>query len=407
MSQNSEPRNSPIKLRFILSHPVQYFSPLFRQLAKQPELDFEVWYCSEEGVKENKDIGFGTTITWDIPLLEGYKYRFFPNLARRASIHYGFMGLWNPDLFKAMHADKKNTVYILHGWNYTTHLLVLLRTRLMGHYLILRGDNPDHHDRLLNPFKRFLKQLVLRPLLYLPHRILYAGKRNFLFFKLYGVSDKTLSFAPHSVDNLRFRLSDEDKHLLRKRLRFEYKIPETAVVVISPAKFIPKKRLQDIIRAVAETHNQNIYLVLAGEGQSRDFLQNLANELLPQRVILTGFINQSEMPAHYAMSDILCLASGIGETWGLAVNEGMNAELPVIISDLCGCAEDLVVPGLNGYIYPCGEISQLAFYINELADNPEKRIQMGKKSISIVDKYSIEATTEGIQSTVINLIRKK
>lgn len=404
---NSKALSQPVRLRFIISHPIQYFSPLFRQLAQQPELDFEVWYCSDEGVADNHDIGFGTTLTWDIPLLEGYKYRFFPNLARRASIHYGFMGLWNPGLFEAMSQSEKNTVFILHGWNYITHLIVLLRTRFFGHLLILRGDNPDHHDRMLNPFKQLLKQLVLRPLLLLPQRILYAGKRNFLFFKMYGIPDSKLAFAPHSVDNNRFRIPSEERNSLRSRLRFEYKIPESAIVVISPAKFIPKKRLQDIIQAIALTRNNNIYLVLAGEGKSREYLQSMANDLLPNKVILTGFINQSEMPAHYAMSDIICMASGLGETWGLAINEGMNAELPVIISDLCGCADDLVIPERNGYIYPCRDTDKLAYYINILAADPDLRKKMGKESLAIIDDYSITATCEGVKSTVINLIHKK
>lgn len=384
------------KVRFILSHPIQYFSPLFRELAKEPDIEFEAWYCSDEGSKPSVDVGFGTTVTWDVPLLEGYTYRFFPNKARRPSIHYGFMGLWNPDLLKAVRTSPRGTVLILHGWNYVTHLMVLLMARFYGQKLIFRGDNPDHHDRMMKPFKRVLKQLVLRPMMALTHRVLYAGKRNFLFFRMYGVSASRLCFAPHSVDNARFRLTEAEKQYKRKEKRALYGIPEEAVVVICPAKYIPKKRLPDLIEAVHLSRNKNIYVVLAGEGPSRAYIENIVAKKLPGRTILTGFVNQTEMPALYAMSDILCLCSGMGETWGLAVNEGMNSNLPLVISHLCGCADDLVQPERNGYIYPCGDVKALSTYIDKLASDPELRSAMGIASGEIVRDFSIEATCAGV-----------
>lgn len=396
---------APIPVRFVLSHPVQYFSPLFRELARRPEIQFEVWYCSEEGLKDNHDVGFGTTLTWDIPLLDGYTSRFFPNKARRPSIHYGFMGLWNPDLLATLRKSSDKSVIILHGWGYISHLMILLNSRLYGHPLILRGDNPDHHDRILSPFKKFLKQCVLRPLLLIPNRVLYAGKRNFSFFRMYGVPESKLDFAPHSVDNARFRLSESVRAEKRSWLRKQFNIPEEAIVVISPAKYIFKKRLRDAIEGVAGLNNPNVYLVLAGEGPSREFLKQYGDQLLPGRVRLTGFINQSEMPDFYAMSDILCLCSGIGETWGLAVNEGMNAGLPLVLSDLCGCAEDLVIPGENGFIYPCGDIPALTRQLAQLTDNAELRMKLGRKSMEMVERYSIEATAEGIIQSVLQTRR--
>lgn len=407
MLKTSEIKEPKMRVRFILSHPIQYFSPLFRELSKESDLDFEVWYCSDESVNENKDIGFGTTLKWDIPLLEGYNYRFFSNQARRPSIHFGFMGLWNPDLISAISKEPKNTVIILHGWNYITHLMVLLLSRVYHKKLILRGDNPDHHDRMMSPGKQWLKKLILLPLLKLPNLVFYAGKRNFLFFRMYGVSESKLCFSPHSVDNERFQLSDQEKTHKRNYLRRTYHIPDEAIVIISPAKYIPKKRLQDIIEAVGHLNNPHLYLMLAGEGPSRDFLQNKAKDTAPGKVIFTGFINQSEMPDHYAMADILCMASGLGETWGLGVNEGMNSGLPVILSDLCGCAEDLVEPGVNGYIFPTGNVMVLADYIRQLSEDSDLRTKMGAESKRIIQKYGIHETLRGMLNGIKCLTRNE
>jgi glycosyltransferase involved in cell wall biosynthesis len=389
-------------VRFILSHPIQYFTPLFRELANQDDLDFEVWYCSDEGAKPMIDKGFGTLVQWDIPLLDGYAHRFFENTSRRPSIRYGFMGLWNPSLIKALRNSPKGTTFILHGWNYVTHLLVLLNARLYGHTLIFRGDNPDHHDRQLPKIKQFVKQIFIRPLLTLPNRVLYAGRRNYSFFRMYGVPDKKLVFAPHSVDNERFTFSELDLQARRLNMRKKWNLNDDAFVVLVPAKYIPKKRISDVIDAIAKITPKNIFLVLAGEGPSRSFLENRAQNMLTGRVIFTGFINQQEMPSVYAMADVLCLASGLGETWGLAVNEGMNCKLPLVLSHLCGCAEDLVIPGKNGFVYPCGDIDILASHLLYLYENQNKAKEMGQKSAEIVTLFSIQNTVKGIRKAIFN-----
>jgi glycosyltransferase involved in cell wall biosynthesis len=386
----------PVKVKFIISHPVQYFSPLFRELAQQENIDFEVWYCSDEGIRNTKDIGFDTDVKWDIPLLEGYKYRFFENKARRASIHFGFVGLWNPDILRELHREKNRVTVILHGWHYITHFIILLSARLMGHYIIFRGDNPDHHDVNLSYLKKTLKKIILIPLLNIPNLIYFVGIRNFNFFRKYGVPKEKLIYAPHSVDNKRFEMDQTEKMRRGNLLRKTYQIEENAVVIICPAKYIPKKRIHDIIDAVALTGNDRFHILLVGEGSSRTFLQNRINEKIPKQATLTGFINQSEMPDYYAMADILCLASEYGETWGLAVNEGMNCRLPVVISELCGCALDLVEHNKNGYIYPTGNIEVLSEYLNILANNKSLRHQMGENSFDRIQSFSLLKTVEGM-----------
>ena len=57
---------------FVNSHPVQYFVPLYQQIALNKNIALEVVYCSEETIKGAVDKGFATTVKWDIPLLQGY-----------------------------------------------------------------------------------------------------------------------------------------------------------------------------------------------------------------------------------------------------------------------------------------------------------------------------------------------
>jgi hypothetical protein len=71
------------RLAILQSHPIQYFSPLFRRIAQEPDIDLTVYYCSHQGSREYRDPGFGTSFKWDTPILEGYQYRFLPNLQKK------------------------------------------------------------------------------------------------------------------------------------------------------------------------------------------------------------------------------------------------------------------------------------------------------------------------------------
>ncbi|MEL7122806.1 MAG: glycosyltransferase family 1 protein, partial [Bacteroidota bacterium] len=83
---------------FLNSHPIQYFAPLYQNLT-QNGLDVEIWYASKHGIAGEKDREFGTKVKWDIPILEGYQYRFLSNQSFRPSI-YRFWGLANWSVLK-------------------------------------------------------------------------------------------------------------------------------------------------------------------------------------------------------------------------------------------------------------------------------------------------------------------
>jgi glycosyltransferase involved in cell wall biosynthesis len=72
-----------------------------------------------------------------------------------------------------------------------------------------------------------------------------------------------------------------------------------------------------------------------------------------------GFLNQSDISRGYVAADCLVLPSNAQETWGLVVNEAMASGLQCIVSDACGCVEDLVDPIRPDLSYPVGDIAAL------------------------------------------------
>ena len=66
-------------IAWIVSHPIQYYSPLYNKISKSNEFDLTVYYLSDFSVKGYVDKEFNREIKWDIPLLDGHKYKFLKN----------------------------------------------------------------------------------------------------------------------------------------------------------------------------------------------------------------------------------------------------------------------------------------------------------------------------------------
>src|SRR5436305_15239443 len=71
----------PLRLAYIVSHPIQYQAPLLRRVAQEPDIDLTVFFCSDQGAREYVDRQFGgVRVKWDVPLLEGYRFQFLPGV---------------------------------------------------------------------------------------------------------------------------------------------------------------------------------------------------------------------------------------------------------------------------------------------------------------------------------------
>jgi glycosyltransferase involved in cell wall biosynthesis len=109
-----------------------------------------------------------------------------------------------------------------------------------------------------------------------------------------------------------------------------------------------------------------------------------------------GFLNQSEIPAAYAASDVLVLPSDERETWGLVVNEAMASGRPAVVSRAAGCAPDLVVEGRTGYTHELGDVDALAASLRALASNRDLAVHAGAAAAAHVRKYSVDLAVAGV-----------
>lgn len=377
---------------FLNSHPVQYFVPLYEKLSNDG-IQLNVWYCSDENIHSYYDRQFGKKINWDIPLLKGYEYKFFKNYSYRKSIYGGFWGLINLGVIKELFKIPKSLI-IIHGWSYFTHIIVIIFGKLFGHTVSIRGESPYIHEIKNSFFKIIFKTIFIN--LFLKSFIdifFFIGEQNRKFYKYYNIKDTKLVFLPYAVDNKRFQNALIFDEKSKSEIKFNLGLPQDKKILLFSGKFISKKRPLDLLKAYVNINKKNEYaLVMLGDGiLKREMEQFIISENLIN-VFLPGFINQSKITEYYNIADIFIMTSDIGETWGLVANEAMNFGVPLLLSDMVGCSEDLITEK-TGTIFNCGNILSLETKISFIENKSFNKADI----LNLVNNYSYEKISETLK----------
>lgn len=381
------------RVAHLVSHPIQYFAPLYRELARRGAVDLTVFFRSTRGLVARVDPGFGQRTRWDVPLMEGYRCKFLRGAEReQAGTVRSLTGL---DLGRHLAAGRYDVLWV-HGYSHPVNLFVAGVAQALGMPVLLRDEATllDARPRT----RRLAKALVLRPLMRRIAGGLYIGQHNRAWYAHYGLSEDRLFPVPYCVDNGFFRAEAQRLASRRAALRRQFGFGPEQVVFLFAGKLVPKKAPLDLARALAMVQRtQPAAALFAGDGPLRSALERTIREEHLRDVTITGFLNQSRIGEAYAASDALVLPSRFDETWGLVVNEAMNFALPVIVTDKVGCAADLVRPGVNGAIVPAGDIEALAARMAGLAGDPGQRHTFGARSRESIAAYDVPAAAAGIE----------
>lgn len=129
-------------------------------------------------------------------------------------------------------------------------------------------------------------------------------------------------------------------------------------------------------------------LVIVGSGPEESRLRRTAERSgFGADVYFAGHKSVRELPTYYAYARCFVLPS-TREPWGLVVNEALASGLPVIVSSRCGCAEDLVETGANGFVFDPADIGQLATALQKIENlTPQEHESMCLRSLQIIQRF--------------------
>lgn len=353
-----------IRLAIVVSHPIQYYTPLYRRLAQRADLEIKVFFTWHAGQAPVRDHGFMQPVAWDIPLTDGYEFELVPNVSDDPGTHR-FFGLRNPSLVARVKAWSPDAVHLT-GWAWWSHLLALRSLRGSGIPVLFRGDS-HLLDATRSGLRWHAKRVLLGRVYSWPRAFLCVGSANREYYEALGVKSERLYACPHSIDVARFSGEAERHELEATAWRRELGISDASTVLLFAGKFESKKRPMELMRAVQAFGRPNLVLVMVGSGELEAEIKRLA-QADPARFRVLPFQNQSRMPVVYRLGDVAILPSAFGETWGLAANESMACGRPVIVSDRVGCAAD-VVDDSCGRVFPWDDLSAMMQAVNEMTSD--------------------------------------
>lgn len=397
-SGNGRIRGEKINLLVVASHPIQYTTPIYKELTKSSNYNVKVLYLTIPD-KHSQSLGFGKEFEWDIPLLEGYDYTCAKSECGKG-LAFGFMGVRLKKPFADLNKVTKSfrpDVVLYTGWHFFGMVQIFSRLITSNIPIILRMDSNGIKHR------SSLHKWIYRKLLSFVKIGLVVGRENQEFCLSLGMKQRQIILCPHVVDNHFFSDRADKARSSNVQIRNRWNIPKDSYCFLFAGKLQDKKRPLDLLEAlkiVYQASGSSIYLLMVGTGKLENECVSyaLANDL---PVTFTGFLNQTQMPEAYAVTDCIVLPSGDDETWGLVINEAMSCGLPAIVSDKVGCAKDLVHDSQTGYIYKSGEINQLSFRMDYMVRNQELSRQMGQNAKILMEKkYSLDQVTRGVYKAV-------
>ena len=262
------------------------------------------------------------------------------------------------------------------------------------------------------------KETIKRQIVGLYSAALIGGQRHVEYLVELGMPRERIFTGYDVVDNAYFRRRAEEVRSQKSEVRQKYGLPEN--YFLASARFIEKKNLPRLIKAYAkyrqrssafaatadrevgrqrsEVSNGNAPwdLVLLGDGPLREALNSQLSTLnLHRHVHLPGFKQYEELPVYYALAKAFVHPSTT-EQWGLVVNEAIASGLPVIVSERCGCAPELV--GDNGFTFdPLNEDELTARLLDMASLSDDEQRRLGDASYRIAANVAPERFGEALE----------
>lgn len=270
------------------------------------------------------------------------------------------------------------------GWSDQGGLAALDWCGRSGVPAVLMSESQAHDEP-----RRWLKEAVKQRIVRLCTGALVGGTPHRRYIAALGMPLDRIFSGYDVVDNAHFAMRADEARSRESTLRESLGLPPR--YFLASKRFIPKKNLRGLINAFAlfrkEAGPDACDLVILGDGPLEQDLRRWCQELdLSEHVHLPGFRQYDETPTYYGLAEAFIHASTT-EQWGLVVNEAMASGLPVLVSKRCGCAADLVDPGVNGLTFEpenVVELSRAMLYIARDADLPS----MGNASRRLIAEWT-------------------
>lgn len=298
-----------------------------------------------------------------------------------------------PAVFRTLDAVGPDAVAIP-GWSHPMAVAALAWCLKRGVPSILMSDSTQADAPRRRPIEAVKRRIVA-----LFDAALVAGEPQRDYVVALGMPPARVRDGYDVVDNAYFATGAAVARAEGPAARRRHGLPAGPYFLAS-SRFVTKKNIPTLLAAYdlhrAEAGVEPWPLVLAGDGPLRGEIERIiVARGLGRHVILPGFLQYDALPAFYGLAGAFVLASTT-EQWGLVVNEAMASGLPVLVSERCGCAPDLVADGEAGLTFDPRDAAALARLMRLISTEAQMRDAMARAASRRVARWGLDRFADGL-----------
>lgn len=370
-------RTARMRIAIVANMVTPYTQPLYARLAERDECDLLV--VTETPMERDKPWRPESDHPFDHVQLDSWTL----NLARLA-VGSGFRTRFDTYLYvpkrplAPLHRFSPNVVVASGGgiWSSPANLAALAARRRRGWAFVpwwgsFAREKPTWPRRLAEPWVRTFMRTADGWLAY--------GSRQARDVVALGADPARTVIAPITA------LAPE--HPIKRRGTNVTGLTRSLFV----GRLIESKGLDVLLEAFSRVEAGELWVV--GDGPLRGRIEAAAAQ--NPRIRWLGWLDGDALADVYRQADVLVVPS-LYEPWGLVVHEGLAYGLPVIVSDQVGAGDDLVDPGVNGYVVPAGSSTALAEAMRAIAGwTHEHWERAARRSSATLATCSVDRAVEG------------
>lgn len=211
----------------------------------------------------------------------------------------------------------------------------------------------------------------------------------------YNMDEKKFEVVPPGIDLNFFKPSLRDESLLK-----ELNIPIMGKIILTVCRLSREKNLEFLIRAFQKIKDNEIFLVIVGDGNEKERLIDLSRRLtISDNIRFAG--ERHDVNRFYSIADVFVLPSlyeGFGQVYIEAMASGvpcigLKPDYPKVIV-ACG---EIIDDGETGYIVDHRSIDIFSEKIKKLIDDDELKIKFGNNARKrCEERFSWQQSTKSL-----------
>lgn len=312
----------------------------------------------------------------------------------RGNFHFHF----NPKLLiKVLFKSKDNNLLICLSWHDPNLLIlcILKRLNFIKSRFIFWSEASYLTSGSLNDnvFKKLYRKFIYNTKGSIQIR---TGLITELTFKKWGISVSKFLDLPNTINEEIY--CDTPENLLNRN---ENSVPVFILVARLNEKI---KGVLNFIESIQLTDIKKVQLHIIGDGPDKVILTNYINKnQLENNIFLHGDLTQNKVKEFLCNADVFVLPS-FSDPAPLSIIEALAVKLPILISNMCGNKNEVLVEGINGFSFNPFNKNEISITFNKCLDSKESWRRMGEESYKIFNNnFNTNVIVENFKNHLLNL----